>query len=141
MLLKFFADSDVVISSLISSQGAAYQLFVQKSLQPVISNLSQKELMIVISRLNLDQSKFGKLLESGLTTVDLGISNAQIKKKYRFYVADINDAHILAGAIVAKTRYLISYNLKHFKSEKIKEDFGIIVTTPALFLQYIRSLV
>lgn len=141
MLLKFFADSDVVISSLISSKGAAYQLFTLKQLQPVISSLSRKELLIVISRLNLDRSKFAKLLESGLTTVDPGISNAQVKKKYWSYVADINDAHIPAGAIVAKTRYLISYNLKHFKSEKIKEDFGIIVTTPALFLQYYRSLV
>lgn len=141
MELKFFADSDVIISSLISSSGAAYFLFAQKQLQPVISNISHQELIVVIHRLNLDQKKFDQLVKYRLTTVNLEISNAQIKKKYHAYVTDINDAHILAGAVKAKVRYLISYNLKHYRIEKIKEDFGIIVTTPALTLQYFRSLV
>ena len=53
---------------------------------------------------------------------------------------DPNDAHIIAGAVKAKAQFLLTYNLKDYKIDKIKKDFGIIVTTPAKFLQYLRSL-
>ncbi len=51
-----------------------------------------------------------------------------------------NDAHIVLGAKQAKGKFLVTYNIKHFLVEKIREDVGIIVLTPAFLLQYLRSL-
>ncbi len=137
--LVAFVDSDVVISSLISPSGAAYFLLHQSNLKLFISDISYKEMCVVIDRLKLDQSAFDKLIKKDLKLVKLTISLPQIKKKYFEFVSDPNDAHIVAGAEATKGKFLISYNLKHFKIDKIKSDLGIILTTPARFLQYLRS--
>ena len=64
----------------------------------------------------------------------------EIKERYKDYVEDLNDAHIVAGAAESKAHFLITYNIRDFKIEKIKKDFDIIVLTPGMFLQYLRSI-
>ena len=141
MTLQVFLDSDVVISSLISSSGAAYLLINSvKGLELYISNLSLKELKIVVERLSLDKNILTEVIDNRFQKVDLKDSNEKIKEQYGDYVLDIDDAHIVAGARTSQVRFLISYNLRHYKLDKIKEDFRIIVLTPAQFLQYLRSL-
>jgi len=108
--MRIFIDSDVVISSLISS-------------------ISLKELRAVVEMLVKNRFEVFPL------TKELG----EIKEEYVQYVTDINDAHIVAGAYSTKVKYLISYNLKHFKKDKMKNELGLILLTPALFLQYLRS--
>lgn len=137
--VKVFVDSDVVISSLISSEGAAYLLLNQVKLPFWISNLSQAELEIVAKRLKLDKSKLDQLIEDKLKVVKIKKKLEQIKGEFGDYTKDPNDAHIIAGATEAKVRFLISYNIKHYKVERIKQDFDIVVTTPAKLLQYLRS--
>jgi len=138
-LPPIFVDSDIVVSSLISKTGATYLLINKTSVERWISNLSQKEIKIVAERLNLDKKK-SKNIFTRFKTIKLKEVTKKLKEKYISYVVDLNDAHILAGAIEAKTGFLVSYNLKHFKIDKIKADFKIIVLTPAKFLQYLRSL-
>lgn len=126
--MKIFVDSDVVISSLISNTGAAYQLLNSNNdLIKIISNLSQKELKIVMARLKIDKPM--PILE---------IINIKNIKKYPVYSTGPNDSHIVAGADQSKSRFLITYNLKHYKIDKIKQDLDIIVMTPGTFLQYLR---
>lgn len=136
---KTFVDSDVVISSLISSTGAAYILVNSKDLSLVISNLSFQELKIVAKRLGIAEDKLNILIKK-FNLTRLKETSEKLKEKYGHYVLDPNDAHIVAGAHKAKVKFLISYNIKHFKEDKIKQDFNIIVTTPANLLQYLRSL-
>lgn len=131
--IKVFLDSDVVISSLLSSAGAAYLLVNKKSVVKYISNLSVKEIKIVAKRLGIKSPAVNKLINH--------IKIVRLKKDSgKNYVTDVNDSHIIAGAVTAKVRFLLSYNLKHFKIEKIKRDFNILVYRPAQFLQYLRSL-
>lgn len=138
--MRIFVDSDVVISSLISSSGAAYFLLHNVNIKPVVSNLSLKELRIVVKRLSLDKVKFEKLVKEHLEVVGLQLSDLEVKKEYADYVVDSFDAHIVAGAVYAKTRFLITYNIKHFKTERMKVDSDILVMKPATFLQYLRNL-
>ncbi len=141
MTLKIFLDSDVVISSLISNSGAAYLLINNvKDLDLYISNLSQIELEIVVERLSIDKNLLIEVVNNRFQKVNLEESNETIKEQYGDYVLDINDAHIVAGANKGQVRFLISYNLRHYKLDKIKADFGVIALTPAQFLQYLRSL-
>jgi predicted nucleic acid-binding protein len=135
---KVFVDSDVVISSLISSTGAAHLLLHRKDIVPFISSYSKKELLMVIKRLSIEKERLQALIER-FKIVKLVETIAKIKEGYREYTSDVCDAHIIAGAVKAKTGFVISYNIRHFQVDKIKRDFDIKVTTPANFLQYLRS--
>lgn len=140
MVKKIFVDSDVVISSLISSAGASYFLLNQTSnLKFYISNISEKELTEVADRLKIDQIRLKNLLQNRFKKIRLE-QLEEIQVKYSKYAIDPNDIHIIAGAKVAGVSYLISYNTKDFKIDKIKADFNIAVMTPASFLQYLRSI-
>ncbi|MCG2692310.1 PIN domain-containing protein [Microgenomates group bacterium] len=131
--IKVFLDSDVIISSLLSSAGAAYLLVNKKSVVKYISNLSVKEIKIVAKRLGIKSPAVDKLINH--------LKIIRLKKDSgKDCVTDLHDSHIVAGAVAAKVRFLLSYNLKHFKIEKIKRDYNILVYRPAQFLQYLRSL-
>ena len=134
-----FVDSDVIISSLLSEKGASFFLFSQTKVDLFISSLSLKELKIVVKRLGIEEHKLDTLIEKRLKVVILEKTKREIEKKYQNYVLDKDDTHIVAGARQAKVKFLLSYNLRHFRKEKIKEDFKIILLTPASFLQYLRS--
>lgn len=140
MAIKIFVDSDVVISSLISKKGGAYFLIHTAKLNLFVSDLSITEMGIVSERLDLNEDKFGSLIRDKFKQVELKESVERIKKQFGDYVLDINDAHIVKGAQKAQAEFLISYNTKDFKVDKIKKDFNIIVIAPANFLQYLRSL-
>lgn len=141
MPLKVFVDSDVIISSLISSTGAASLLLNQMDqLKRLVSNISVKELEKVTERLNLDQEKLKNLIQEKFSIIQIKEPVKTIKARFAMYVFDIDDAHIVAGARKSNAQFLISYNTKHFKADKLKEDFNIILTTPANFLQYLRSI-
>ena len=134
-----FVDSDVIISSLLSEKGASFFLFSQTKIDLFISSLSLKELKIVVKRLGIEEYKLDTLMEKRLKVVTLKGTKREIEKKFQNYVLDQDDTHIIAGACEAKVKFLLSYNLRHFRKEKIKEDFKIILLTPASFLQYLRS--
>ena len=141
MSLKVFIDSDVIISSLLSSSGAAYFLLHNTdAIKPCISNLSLQEICIVVERLSIDSKKLASLLEGNIEVVQLQYTKETVKTAYGHYVLDENDAHIVAGAKEARARFLVSYNTKDFKVEKIKQDFAILLITPAHLLQYLRSI-
>lgn len=135
-----FVDSDVVISSLLSESGAAHLLMNKADLKRYVSNISRKELKIVGDRLNLNKDKLGATIKTRFEVVELETTTNQLKEKYADYTSDVNDTHIVAGTVKSKVKFLILYNLKHFKMDKIKKDFNITVTTPGRFLQYLRSL-
>ena len=107
-LIKAFLDSDVIISSLLSSTGAAYLLTRQKSAVKYISNLSVKEIHIVARRLAINSSIVDKLLRR--------FKLVRLKKDFgKDCVTDPRDQHVISGAVTAKAGFLLTYNLKHFK--------------------------
>jgi len=137
---KVFVDSDVVLSSLLSSKGAANFLLNEVDLELAISNVSLIEIKHGIIKLNLDKNQLRKLVKNRLKIIELKDSIMKIKKIFKSYVFDEDDAHIVAGAKRTKAKIILSYNLKHFDRQKINEDLGIAVLTPAQYLQYLRSL-
>lgn len=138
--MNIFIDSDVVISSLLSDKGASFQLLYKKNLYLYISSLSYAELNIVIQRFDISTARLDALIKKQLKTIELDIPKENVHKDYDRYVADYNDAHIVAGAHRSNARFLISYNLKHFNRELIQNDFDCIIMTPGSYLQYLRSL-
>ncbi len=134
--MRVFIDSDVIISSLLSSKGAAFKLLHTTDIIPIISTGSLKELRVVCKRLHIESTALETFIQKKFTVIPIRV---KMQKKYKKYILDPNDLHVVAGAISAKAAYLISYNLKHFRIENIKNDLKILCMTPALFLQYLRS--
>lgn len=137
--LKIFVDSDVIISSLISQKGAAFLLLSKKGQDFYISNLSKRELAIVAERLNIEKTKLNFTIKNKLKIITIKDDLDSIKASFSQHTKDPNDTHVVAGSVKAKAQFLLTYNLKDYKIDKIKKDFGIIVITPAKFLQYLRS--
>jgi predicted nucleic acid-binding protein len=139
--IRVFADSDVIISSLLSTSGAAYALLhTTQNIELFVSNFSIIELKRVVDRLNLDQDALHETIGTLFNSVEIGISYKEVQAVFADYTRDADDAHIVAGAKEAKATHLVSYNLRHFEAEKIERDFQITLLTPGLFLQYLRSL-
>lgn len=138
--MRIFVDSDVIISSLLSSSGAAHLLITEESLTLFISSISRIELEVVVDRLSIEKEKLNTLIVSNVHITLLSQSLTDIKELFKEYVWDKDDAHIVAGAKSSEANFLITYNLRDFKVGKIKKDFNIITVTPGQFLQYIRSL-
>lgn len=123
-----------------SQSGAAYFLLGITSLQLFISSISKKELETVVKRLGIKSNMLATLIKNNLKVTMLFKSQSEIKESFKQYVLDENDAHILAGAKAAKADFLITYNVKDFKIDKIKKNLGILTLTPGNFLQYLRSI-
>lgn len=136
---KVFLDSDIIISSLISDLGASYQLINNKVSACFISDISYRELVLVIKRLNLAEDNLKILKKEKLNVIKLKKSLKQIRSDYKNYVKDLNDAHIVAGAVESKADFVITYNIRYFEINKIKEKYSIQIMTPGIFLQYLRS--
>lgn len=135
-----FVDSDVIISSLLSKKGAAYLLLNKGESKSIISNISKVELERVVDRLGIDKEKLQNLIRNKLKVIKLGQNLEKIKSDFQNYSYDPDDTHIIAGAKKAKAKFLLTYNIKDYKRQKIKDDFNIVVLTPAQYLQYLRSL-
>jgi len=63
-----------------------------------------------------------------------------MERRFNYYTNDPNDIHVVAGAVLASVDFLLTYNVRDFKIDKIKKDFNLICLRPAQFLQYLRSL-
>lgn len=134
MVYQVFIDSDVIISSLLSTKGAAFLILSLPNPRYYYSDTQIKELKVVCNRLNIPQKKLEDILKN-ISRKNIDQNN----KEYSDFVNDPDDAHILAGAHQSSARFLVTYNQKDFKAEKIKSRFNITILTPALFLQYLRS--
>lgn len=138
--IKVFIDSDVIISSLLSPTGASKIIVNSSVLRSYISNFSLEELNRVVGKLEINKNKLGRLLKSRLKTIKIKLDKEEILDKFSIYANDVEDAHIVAGAKIAKSRFLVTFNTKDYKMEEIWKDFGIRVITPGGLLQYLRSL-
>lgn len=137
---NIFLDSDVVVSSVLSKTGSAFFVLTSSKLSLFVSNYSKNELRKVAKRTNLDFKAITDMLSKNKKIFVLKKPLKTLKKEYRKFVRDEDDAHIVAGAVAVKAEFLLTYNLRDFRIDKIKSDFGILVLTPGNFLQYLRSV-
>lgn len=139
MPIRVFVDSDVIISSLISRTGAAYLLVHDARIDRFISDVSFAELKRVAVKLHISEKELARLVRLQCREVKIG-GKGKSFKQMADYTRDTGDAHIVLGGKLAKAKFLVTYNMKHYLIEKIREDLGIIVLPPAFLLQYLRSL-
>jgi len=138
--IKVFVDSDVIISSQISNLGAAYFLLNKTDLKLYMSNLSLIELMDVTKKLKIETSRLVSFVKKRFNQVNLEEDFKELKRQFNDYTNDPEDIHVVAGAALAGVDFLLTYNMKDYKIDKIKKDLNLICLAPAQLLQYLRSL-
>lgn len=136
--IQIFIDTDVAISSLLSTSGASFQLLQNKHISPIISKGVVHEIKYVSSRLNVDKKLTTNIIDN-ISVIPKSFIGYRLLTTYTKYTTDEKDAHIIAAADISKSKFLITYNTKHFLTNKIKSDLNIIVLKPGSFLQYLRS--
>jgi len=137
--IQVFLDADVVISAMLSETGASHAIINNRKVKKIISNGILKEVEASVTKLNISPQVARDLLKK-IRIIQLKTSKEIIIKKFRRYVYDEEDAHVIAGAVISKFRFLLTYNLRHYEINKINSDLGIVVFKPGYFLQYLRSL-
>lgn len=137
--IQVFLDTDVIISGLLSKTGASFEIIKHPAVKKTISKAVIGEMAIVTKRLKIGSHK-SRMLVKGMSVVALGLTKSKLTKGYQQFVSDRQDCHVVAGAKVSKSNFLLTHNLKHYQVDKIKADLGIMVLKPGSFLQYLRSL-
>ncbi len=138
--IKVFVDSDVIISSLISRTGASYLIINQFSVNLYISNFSHEELIRTTEKLRISSDRLEKVLKEKFKKVKIKLSQKEILNNFGDYAYDFEDAHIICGAKEAKAKFLITFNIKDYKLQKIYDELGIRVLVPGELLEYLRNL-
>ena len=135
--IQIFLDTDVIISSFIPNHGASFEVVNNLKINKIISKTIENEINEVVNKLQIRKNL--KIM-SDFKTVSVGLTKDKLLEKYTKYVSDETDSHVVAGANISKSQFLLTFNIKHYKVIKIKNDLGIIVLKPGNFLQYLRSL-
>ncbi|KKS98168.1 MAG: hypothetical protein UV73_C0003G0110 [Candidatus Gottesmanbacteria bacterium GW2011_GWA2_43_14] len=137
--IQVFLDTDVIISSLLSKTGASFNVINIPKIEKIITNTVSQEVKEVGERLNIEAQSTVKILNN-LKTIALDMTKKDLIKNYGDYVIDEKDSHLVAGAYLSKSKFLLSHNSRHYKANKIENDLRIIVIKPGNFLQYLRSI-
>ncbi len=133
--IKVFLDSDVIVSAILSSKGASFEILQNTHIKKVISEVIRAEVTEVMERLKISS---GESMLQGITIMKHTVKKTRIAQMYIPYVLDEEDSHVVAGAHRSTARFLLTHNVKHYHVEKIKQDFNVITMKPGVFLQYLR---
>lgn len=135
--IVIFLDSDVIVAALLSKKGASSEIIKNNEFTKFASKTIKKEVEEVVKRLPIDITD-NKLFET-IHIITLDINRGRLAKKYFAYVSDLEDSHVVAGAERSKSSFLLTHNLKHYKTDLIEQKLKIVVLNPGQFLQYLRS--
>lgn len=137
--IQIFLDADVVVSALLSKSGASYELIKNPKVLKTVSKTVKKEVEEVTKKLNIDSERPERVLKK-INVTSLNLTKKEVLEKYNKFVFDKKDSHVVAGANRAKSKFLLTHNLRHYRVNKINAELGILVLKPGNFLQYLRSL-
>lgn len=135
-------DSNIFVAALISNKGASFALFtklVQLAEKEIICNATSVPLVLELEEVLMRtpiREKLSYYTELELLSIidDIVVISLPIRLNYlwRPYLKDSKDDKVLETAFNANAGYIITHNVKDFKS--VSKDFAIDVVTPKEYL-------
>ena len=117
--IPFIMDTCILFAGLYSSKGASHQilrLILEEKITPVISTVLIFEYEEVLKRnqklLNLTECEIDIILDNICALGKL----QPIYFLWRPYLKDPKDDHVLELAVASNTKFIVTYNIKHFKN-------------------------
>lgn len=139
MKIKIFFDSSVIISAIISTEGASRKILTMCEAAILDGIISGK----VVEEVNrVAKIKFPGIqmnLDEILKKAKLKIINKippEILSKAKSWISDSDDAPILAAAKSAEVDVLLTLDIRHFiRDLNVTKKSGLKIMTPGEFLQ------
>lgn len=139
--MRVFFDASVIIASLLSSDGGSSKLlryvkdkkFVGIISQTVIDEVLEKSKKIGESKKEIEEfvAKSGLLVRENITIEEIAPYKGLI---------DVEDAHLIAGAVLTKCTHLVSLDKKHILKEDIKKRFlPLRIVSPKELIEEIKG--
>ena len=137
--MRVFFDASIIIAALLSPTGGSALLFQFIKMLRIIGVTSQT----VIDEV-LEEDKPGKLnktkaeIEQFIMESGLVVREAIALKGIEPYqhMIDRDDAHLIAGAILTKSSYLVSLDKKHVLAEEVRTRFlPLAIVSPKEMLE------
>lgn len=133
-----FLDASVILSGLASPTGGSGKLLLaagKNKLKLITTPLVLNEVNRHLSKLKLTSRRLTDCLDQKLITLKNNPSTALIERCTRLTV-DPDDAHVLAGAISSRCRFLLTLDKKHLLTKLVKTRLKpILVLSPKEFWQ------
>lgn len=134
--LTVFLDASVILSGLASSAGGSGKLFLaaqKKKLKLIATPLVINEVHRHLGKLKLTLKQLTDCLDRKIISLRPDPKPVLIRRCSRL-TADPDDAHVLAGTIAYRCRFLLSLDKKHLLTAKIKSSLKPIqVLSPKEF--------
>jgi len=139
--LRVFLDSNVIFSGMYSSQGAPgiiLEHFIEGRLRVVISQQVLGEIVHTIKeKLPEALPALRRLLVN--IPPEIGEDPTLEEVAHWAEVINIEDASILAAAIIAEPDYLITGDKHFFENPDIAEKSRLHIVTPTQFMKHLRK--
>lgn len=138
--MRVFFDASVIIASLLSSTGGSSKLFEFVKKDKFVGITSQTALEEVLD-------KTEKIKKSKEEIEDFVVKSGLIVRKSITFkevipyqgLVDIEDAHLIAGAVLTKSSHLVSLDKKHLLRKDIQKKFlPLSIVSPKELLQEIE---
>ncbi len=135
--LRAFLDTSVIIAGIASVKGSAREILRLAEIDLIDIVISRQ--VIVEADRNIE-SKLNELLTDYREYMKLlspELVNDPTAKQVKKYISLINndDAPILAAAELSEADYLVTWDRKHFISDRVQKNVKVKVVTPGEFLR------
>lgn len=131
-MIKLFFDASVIIAAIISSKGASFALLKYASRKKIIAITSKTVINEVSANLHkiedFDEKDLDTLIVNNKMIVRKAVGRSEIKQFVD--VVSQKDAHVLAGAKLTNSDYLVSLDRKHIVKNEVKnkvEEIQIVL--------------
>jgi len=139
-IFKVFLDSNVILSGLLSDQGAPRIILDILTLKLPFLLGSTGEYNLSEIKRNLKKKMPGvfSVYKRYLSRLNLKIISIpgpeEIKKKFSGQIAD-KDIPVLVSAIQSKADFIVTEDKKHFEKLKVPGNYPLKIITPSEFLE------
>lgn len=140
-MIKVYFDASVIIAAMFSSQGGSAKL-IQFARAGIVAGITSQTIIEEIesnsAKINKNPRQIRQFIKNSLILVRKRI----ILSETAVYenIVDADDAHVIAGAKLTKSDYLVTLDRKHLLKEGVKSKVKPIkiVTPKELLLKLIK---
>ncbi len=137
--MKAILDTNVLVAGLKSALGASHRLISlvkAGQVRPAVTTPLAVEYESVLNRPGMLPSAFGPDEITGFLDWFVSVSTRhRVHYLWRPRLSDPQDDLVLEAAMAASARYLITFNVRHFRD---LASLGIVVLTPGQFLKHLQ---
>ncbi len=122
--MRVFFDASVIIASILSSTGGSSKLlrYVKNNkIAGITSQTAIDEVLEKTEKIKKSTKEIGEFVVTSQLMVRKNITTKEISP-YKDLI-DVEDAHLIAGAVLTKCTHLVSLDKKHVLEKDIKKRF------------------